>query len=100
MKKILFCFCLFIFNILSVDSNSNKNTIYDYSDLQSKKYYKLYFVKPDKFLLSYLDSLNIEIYSYIKDDVKYYDVVDSFSGISCFCSVSDLIDIEREYSFY
>lgn len=73
MKKIFFILSLFIFNILHVDSNSNKNLFYSQDDIYDEKVYEMYFVSLNtNNLEKIINDLDIEVYSYIIDDEKYY----------------------------
>ena len=74
IKRLLLFLCFFfLFNTLEIDSNSEKNLLYDKNKLYEENDYNIYFKNINsKKLESILNILNIEVLCYYIDDIKYY----------------------------
>lgn len=72
IKKVFLCL-LFLFNIMEVDSNDNKNLFFDRNNLYEENSYKVYLNNVNSNdLEKSLDKLNIRVLSYIIENEKYY----------------------------
>ena len=116
---------LFIFNILEIDSNSDKLLLYDNKNLYDENNYKVYFRNTNSIeLKEVLNDLNIRVLSYIIDDKKYYarnidELVNEYisnkkinekiyyenngiiiDGINIVCQNSELIKMENIIDIY
>ena len=125
MKIIIFIIFFFLFNTLHIDSNSTKRLIYNVTDLYDVKYNTIYFVDANSNDLSNLvNSLNLEITTYIVNDKKYYvrnieELLDEYTqnksleeklfdringikidGIKLKCSNEELLEIEKWFKIY
>ena len=125
MKIIIFIIFFFLFNTLHIDSNSTKRLIYNITDLYDVKYNTIYFVDANSNDLSNLvNSLNLEITTYIVNDKKYYvrnieELLDEYTqnksleeklfdringikidGIKLKCSNEELLEIEKWFKIY
>ena len=125
MKIIIFIIFFFLFNTLHIDSNSTKRLIYNVTDLYDVKYNTIYFVDVNSNDLSNLvNSLNLEITTYIVNDKKYYvrnieELLDEYTqnksleeklfdringikidGIKLKCSNEELLEIEKWFKIY
>lgn len=74
IKKILIFLCLFfLFNTLEIDSDSDKQLIYDKKNIHEESNHIVYFRNTNSNeLRDITDILNIRILSYIIDGKKYY----------------------------
>ena len=74
IKKIIFIFLLFFtFNTLEVDSNSDKNLVFDSSDFYIEDTFKIYLNNVNSIDLdNVIKDLDISILSYEIDNNKYY----------------------------
>ena len=72
--EIIILILLFIFDIDSIDSNSDKLLIYDRINIHDENNFNIYFKNSvNSYDLDHLfDGYNIKINSYIIDDKKYY----------------------------
>ncbi len=85
-KLLLIIVSFFIYDLESIDSNSNKIVLYDIVNIHDENNFKIYFQKK---INSYdIDSIvskyNIKILSYIVDDNNYYskdenDLIDKYT---------------------
>ena len=125
LKIIIFIIFFFLFNTLHIDSNSTKRLIYNVTDLYDVKYNTIYFVDANSNDLSNLvNSLNLEITTYIVNDKKYYvrnieELLDEYTqnksleeklfdringikidGIKLKCSNEELLEIEKWFKIY
>lgn len=73
-KMLYFLLLFFVYNIESIDSNSDKILLYDTVNIHDENTFSIYFkdIVNSYDLDSKLKNYNIEVLSYIIDDKKYY----------------------------
>lgn len=125
IKTIFLFSTLFIFNIESIDSNSDKILIYNKTNIHDEGYYTLYFkdMNSNDFDVITMHK-NVDIISYIIDENTFYarnitSLIDEYTkdkskedkiyyelngikidGINIFCEVDDLMKLESLVNIY
>ena len=124
-KYILTIILCSLFNIQTIDSNSDKLTLYNKDNIYEEEVFKIYFVNTtSKDLESILNILDINVLSYIIDDKKYYardlnDLYEKYTkdktlqdkiyyekygikidGINIKCQINELIKLDNLVDIY